>query len=72
MVRFSQYLLNLQVVEDTSSAFGDPTIEITQHIASDHMNMCRFKGLDDGEYEKVATALRRISQMVEDNAAQLG
>jgi hypothetical protein len=58
------------VVEDTSSIFGDPTIEIAQHIANNHMDICRFKGLNDGEYEKVAAALRRISQVIEDNAEQ--
>jgi hypothetical protein len=58
-------------VEDTSSTFGDPTVEIAQHIANDHMGMCRFKGLDDREYEKVVAALHRISQVVEDNARQL-
>jgi hypothetical protein len=52
------------VVEDTSSTFGDPIIEITQHIANNHMDICRFKGLDDGEYEKVAAALHRISQVI--------
>jgi hypothetical protein len=55
-------------VEDPSSTFGDPTIEITQHIASDHMGMVRFRGLEDGEYEKVAAAFHRISQIVEDKA----
>lgn len=58
------------MVEDTSSAFGDPTIEIAQHIASNHMDICRFKGLNDSEYEKVAAALCRISQVIEDNAGQ--
>ncbi|KAH0538032.1 hypothetical protein FGG08_005344 [Glutinoglossum americanum] len=67
-----KFLNGDKVVEDTSSAFGDSTIEITQHIAGNHMDMCRFKGLDDGEYEKVTAAFRRISQVIEDNAGQLG
>ena len=36
-------------------------IEITQGIASNHMEMCRFKGEDDVEYKKVAAALVRIA-----------
>lgn len=36
-------------------------IEITQTIASNHMEMCRFKGEDDVEYKKVAAALIRIA-----------
>ncbi|KAH0553285.1 hypothetical protein GP486_006582, partial [Trichoglossum hirsutum] len=60
-----------KVVEDISSTFGDPTIEIAQHIAGNHMDMCRFKGLDDREYEKVAAALSRIYQVIEDNTRQL-
>lgn len=58
------------MVEDTSSAFGDPTLEITQHIANNHMDICRFKGLDDGEYEKVAAALHHISEVIEGNIVQ--
>ena len=53
-----------QVVEDTSSTLSDSTIEITQHIASNHVDMCRFKGLEDVEYKKVAAALIRISDVV--------
>jgi hypothetical protein len=51
------------VVEDASSALNDPVVEITQHIASNHMDMCRFKGLEDVEYKKVAAALTGISNM---------
>ena len=49
------------MVDDTSSSLNDPIVEITQHIASNHMDMCRFKGLEDAEYKKVAAALVRIS-----------
>ena len=34
------------------------------------MDICRFKGLNDSEYEKVAAALRHISQVIKDNAGQ--
>ena len=49
------------MVEDTSSALSDPIIEIIQHIASNHINMCRFKSLEDVEYKKAAAALVWIS-----------
>ena len=52
------------MVVDTSSTLSDSTIEITQHIASNHMDMCRFKGLEDVEYKKVAAALICISDVV--------
>ena len=59
-------------MEDTSSIIGDSTIEIVQHIASDHMDMVRFRGLEDREYEKVAAAFRRISQVIEGKSGQFG
>jgi hypothetical protein len=37
-----------------------PAIEITEHIMRDHMDMCRFTGLDDDEYRKIDAALRRM------------
>ncbi|OCK74802.1 hypothetical protein K432DRAFT_397795, partial [Lepidopterella palustris CBS 459.81] len=49
-----------KVVEDTASCLNDPTIEVTQHIASNHMDMCRYIGLDDVEYQKVVAAIHRI------------
>jgi hypothetical protein len=52
-----------QVVDDTSSTFGDPTLEIVQHIANNHMDICRFKGFDDGEYEKVDAAFSHICEV---------
>jgi hypothetical protein len=60
------------VVEDTSSTLNDATVEITQHIASNHMDMCRFKGLEDVEYKKVAAALTRISNMTAMKLTQSG
>ncbi|KAL8405709.1 hypothetical protein RB596_004537 [Gaeumannomyces avenae] len=50
-----------KVVEDTSSSLHSP-IEVTQHIANDHMDMCRFSGLLDVEYRKVAAVLQRLVQ----------
>lgn len=46
--------------------------EITQYIASNHMDMCRFKGLEDVEYKKVAAALLLISTTVASKSAQTG
>ena len=33
---------------------------MTQHIANNHMEMCRFDGFDDVEYRKVIAALERV------------
>ncbi|KAL9616341.1 MAG: hypothetical protein Q9160_008784 [Pyrenula sp. 1 TL-2023] len=52
---------DLQVVEDSSSYLNLPKIEITEHLERDHMNMCRFTGLSDIEYKKVAFALQRMT-----------
>ncbi|CAG8978624.1 hypothetical protein HYALB_00013224 [Hymenoscyphus albidus] len=52
-----------RVVEDTASCLNDSTCETTQHIASNHMEMCRFNGLEDVEYKKVAGALNRVLAM---------
>lgn len=51
------------MVDDASSIFGDPTLEIVQHIASNHMDICRFKGFADGEYEKVDAAFSHICEV---------
>jgi len=56
--------LSNQVVDDASSYIGLPSIEITEHIGKNHMEMCRFSGLDDPEYKKVAAALRRIAVLL--------
>ncbi|KAH8766531.1 hypothetical protein BGZ57DRAFT_492627 [Hyaloscypha finlandica] len=53
-----------KVVEDTASCLNDPTIEITQHIARNHMEMCRFSELDDVEYRKVAMAIDRVLERI--------
>ncbi|KAL8364545.1 hypothetical protein RB595_003703 [Gaeumannomyces hyphopodioides] len=54
-----KFLGGKKVVDDASSCLNYP-IEVTQHIASDHMDMCRFSGPTDPEYRKVASALQRI------------
>ncbi|KAH6665426.1 hypothetical protein B0J14DRAFT_492244, partial [Halenospora varia] len=50
-----------KVVEDTSSYLNCPSIEVSEHIRQNHMDICRFKGLDDVEYKKVAAALWRLT-----------
>ncbi|RYP68486.1 hypothetical protein DL771_006638 [Monosporascus sp. 5C6A] len=59
-----KYLNGRKVVEDTSSYLNFPRIETTQHIGRNHMDMCRFTGLDDIEYKKVAAVLDRITRTV--------
>ena len=39
---------------------NDPTIEFALHIASNHMDMCRFSGCNDAEYKKVVAAINRV------------
>ncbi|KAK3385254.1 hypothetical protein B0H63DRAFT_543518, partial [Podospora didyma] len=53
-------LLGRKVVDDSSSCLDDPTTETKQHISSNHIDMCRFSGLDDPEYRKVEAALTFI------------
>ena len=60
------------MVDDTSSTLSDPIVEITHYIASNHMEMCRFKGLEDVEYKKVAAALAWISNVATMNLTQSG
>ncbi|KAJ9136895.1 Ankyrin repeat domain-containing protein 50 [Pleurostoma richardsiae] len=51
---------NCKAVEDTSSVLGVPAVEVYEHIGRDHRDMCRFSGVEDVEYKKVASALNRI------------
>ncbi|OBT42905.1 hypothetical protein VE00_07314 [Pseudogymnoascus sp. WSF 3629] len=51
-----------KVVDDASSCLGDFNLEIVRDIESDHRDMCRFSGLNDPRYEKVAAAIQRIVQ----------
>jgi ankyrin repeat protein len=60
-------LLGTKVVDDRSSCLDDPTIETKRHISSNHMDMCRFSGLEDSEYSKVAGALKFILQRLENS-----
>lgn len=53
-------LLGHKVVDTHSSYLDDPTVETRQPISSDHMGMCRFQGLQDAEYCKVAAAVTYI------------
>ncbi|SPO03446.1 uncharacterized protein DNG_06129 [Cephalotrichum gorgonifer] len=50
-----------KVVEDVSSYLNLPTIETTEHIGRNHMDMCRFSRPGDIEYKKVDAALRRMT-----------
>ncbi|OBT53555.1 hypothetical protein VE04_06749 [Pseudogymnoascus sp. 24MN13] len=57
-----------KVVDDASSCLGDFNLEIVRDIESDHRDMCRFSGLNDPRYEKVAAAVHRIVQpLLEEN-----
>ncbi|KAI1749172.1 hypothetical protein F4782DRAFT_514798 [Xylaria castorea] len=49
-----------KVVEDHSSYLNLPDFEITEHIARNHMEMCRFRSLSDPEYVKVIAAVTRM------------
>ncbi|KAL1608072.1 hypothetical protein SLS60_003011 [Paraconiothyrium brasiliense] len=51
-----------KVVEDTSSYLNLPAREVSEHIERNHMEMCRFTGIDDVEYRKVSRALLRMIQ----------
>ena len=55
-----------QVVEDVSSCIGDSSLEITQYIANNHMDMCRFGGVHDVEYRKVIAALDHVQKRMSD------
>ncbi|KAM7209925.1 hypothetical protein V8F06_014692 [Rhypophila decipiens] len=65
-------LFGQKVVEDISSYLNIPAVETTEHIVRDHMEMCRFTGLDDIEYKKVAAALWRITSTVHNQSVIAG
>ena len=52
-----------------SSCLGDASLEMTSHIARNHMDMCRFSGLQDDEYRKVVAALTYIQQRITEGSA---
>ncbi|KAL8393686.1 hypothetical protein RB595_003429 [Gaeumannomyces hyphopodioides] len=53
-------LSGAKVVNDHSSCLDDVRIETKRHISSNHMDMCRFSGLEDAQYTKVAAAMTFI------------
>jgi energy-coupling factor transporter ATP-binding protein EcfA2 len=58
-------LFGRKVVDDQSSCLDNPTLEIRRHISRNHMDMCRFSGLQDPEYRKVEAALKHILGTIE-------
>lgn len=44
---------------------------MTQHIANNHMDMCRFSGLHDVEYRKVAAALEHIQKRIAERSVDI-
>ncbi|KAK5660350.1 hypothetical protein OQA88_12891 [Cercophora sp. LCS_1] len=61
-------LLGKRIVENTSSSLGIGALETRQHINRNHMDICRFKGLDDPEYQKVSAALGRTTAGIKPQA----
>jgi hypothetical protein len=55
-------LRNRKVVDNFSSCLDDALIETRRHVSKNHMDMCRFYGMDDPEYGKVEAAIRLILQ----------
>ncbi|KAL8284609.1 hypothetical protein RB600_009162 [Gaeumannomyces tritici] len=53
-------LSGAKVVNDHSSCLDDVRIETKRHISSNHMDMCRFSGLEDAQYTKVSAAMTFI------------
>src|ERR1700759_996647 len=45
-------------------------MEITQHLADNHMDMCRFSTASDTEYLKVAAAIEWILANVSHNSSE--
>ncbi|KAI0594829.1 hypothetical protein F4775DRAFT_412770 [Biscogniauxia sp. FL1348] len=58
-----------KVVSDTSSCLSCPDIEVTEHIALNHMDMCRFSDATDVEYRKVVNAITRIRDGISNTTA---
>ena len=61
-------LFGRKVVEDQSSCLNNSALETRQFISSNHMDMCRFSGLQDPEYLKVAAVMKRILGKIEKRA----
>ncbi|KAK4222206.1 hypothetical protein QBC38DRAFT_549429 [Podospora fimiseda] len=64
-----QALRGCKVVDDSSSYLGLPDVEMRQHIGRNHMDICRFTGKNDSEYQKVVQAVIRITKDVASNVA---
>jgi len=64
-------LFGTQVVDDQSSCLNDLVIETKQRISSNHMDMCRFSGLQDPEYLKVAATLTFILDTLENDPSDV-
>ncbi|KAK3900758.1 hypothetical protein C8A05DRAFT_35585, partial [Staphylotrichum tortipilum] len=58
-------LFGTKVVEDRSSCLNNPALETRRFISSNHMEMCRFSGIQDPEYGKVAAVMERILETIE-------
>ncbi|KAK1759655.1 hypothetical protein QBC47DRAFT_410400 [Echria macrotheca] len=58
-------LFQSKVVDDQSSCLNDPVVETKQHISSNHMDMCRFHGIQDPGYSKVAAAITFIFDTIQ-------
>ena len=56
--------LSKKVVPNYSSIFGDPR-ERAESLQANHMDMCRFTGIEDPNYRKVAGELRQIYTAIE-------
>lgn len=61
--------LGKKVVEDSSSCLDDPRIERKQHISKNHMDMCRFSGMEDPGYRKVEAAITFFIDKIAANLA---
>ncbi len=64
-------LFGRKVVDDGSSCLSNFTLETRQHIARNHMDMCRFHGLQDPQYSKVAAAMNHILETLERRPVEL-
>ncbi|KAK3400432.1 hypothetical protein B0T20DRAFT_145473 [Sordaria brevicollis] len=64
-------LFSRKVVEDHSSRLGPPVNETPRRISDNHMDMCRFYGLSDSEYEKVAGCLQEILKTIRQPSSSL-
>ncbi|KAI0438676.1 hypothetical protein F4803DRAFT_534198 [Xylaria telfairii] len=57
-------VLRVKIVDDHSSAIHDRCHERSVHIQADHVDMCRFIGLNDPEFRKVSSAMLRAQNQL--------